>query len=261
LVALEFDDLHRKRVKIFKCIDVLDTYLRGLIQVKLKEKFGDEWLKMIPKPIRAYWEALDTYFTSGQLLTEPYYPDFKDYELIISENWETFAPFFKGLDRDKVIKALRKLRRKRRLSHHASPHISEIDVEETIFLTRMLLDDNGKKELEKVLKGQKLTNTEIKVIGPLVFQLNGVSSAEELAKITGLPIHIVTMVLRESFIRMGLISMATGAEIRSGMIAGAPILEAENRFKTQEEIYFLTLPIEEVLRRYPELKIKDRNYG
>lgn len=239
------------RVKIFKCIDFLETYLRHLVLSKLKENYGEKWIEKVPKQIQAYWEALGQSENQPQ---QPYYPDLGDYEIIIDKNWDVFSNVFRELNKTEVIHTLRRLRRKRNIAYHASPQVSEEDAKETEFLVkRLLISDDGRKKLEKILRGEKLTKTEVRIMAPLIFQLNGISSAEELAKLTDLPVHIVKIILRESLLRMGLVSMATGADIKSGLIAGAPVLDRTFVYKNDEEIFFVAMPKENVLRKYPEI--------
>lgn len=256
-VNLKYDDARERRVKIFKCIDFLETYLRDLILSKLKENYGEKWTEKVPQEVIARWKALGQ-FENPQQPYYPelrnYYPDLRDYMLIIEKNWSIFSDVFRDLNKTDVIETLKRLKRKRNLSYHASPKISERDVEETEFLVkRLLISDYEKKKLEEVLRGEKLTKTEVRIMGPLIFQLNGVSSAEELAKLTDLPVYIVKMILREAFLRAGLVGMTTGAEIRYGAIAGAPTLGRTLVYKHDEEIFFVTMPKEEVLRKYPEI--------
>jgi hypothetical protein len=249
------------RCKIFRYVDFFETYMRNFIEKELRAFYGNEWLqKGVPEGVRKYWVAHKEYWVAQGVPPEPdiNYADLRDYGEIICDpaNWNNiFRIHFIGKNRSNIKTYLRGLKIRRDLAYHASCNINNHDVELVeSFIKELLTSEEAKKEFDKVINGELLTNTEIKIMGPLIFQLNGVSSAEELAKLTDLPIHIVKMILRESFIRMGLMSVATGAEISSGIIAGAPILEEESRFKPYEEIYFLTLPIKEVLKRFPELK-------
>jgi hypothetical protein len=221
-----------------------------LILRKLKETFGSEWFRTIPAEIAEYWKALECKKGS-------FYPTFRDYKIILGMNWEIFGPIFKGLDRKEMFKTLQELKRKRDLAYHASPRVSEKDVEETITsVKKLMIDSDTKEEFEKVLRGERLTSTEVRIIGPIIFELNGVSSAEELAKLTDLPIHTVKMILRHSLVKMGLLGVSTSAEMSSAAALGAPVLRRE-RLKTEKELYFITAPVDELLRKYPELGQKE----
>jgi hypothetical protein len=258
-------NLSTLRYKIFKYIDFFETYMRNFIEKELKAFYGNEWLqKGVPGDIRERWNEHKEFWVEHGFPPESdiNYADLRDYVEILSLNWDNiFKTHFIGKKYSDIRTYFWGLKIRRDLAYHASLHINDHDVRLVeSFIKELLTSEEAKKEFDKVINGELLTNTEIKIMGPLIFQLNGVSSAEELAKLTDLPLHIVKMILRESFVRMGLMSVATGAEISSGIIAGAPILEEEGRFKPYEEIYFLTLPIKEVLRKFPELKTKARNY-
>jgi hypothetical protein len=249
--------MYIRRWTIFRHIDFIHHFYKGFLKRELEKCYGKRWAKEgLPDDVYGRflscglnWEKTKIYLGDIAAI------------LAHSNNWEKcFSIWFKGKTFKEIKEKFIRLTELVNKGCYHSDYLTEDNVEEVKKLVRELFVNNAEEEFEKILKGEKLTYTEIK-IGRLIIQLNGISSAEELAKLTDLPIHIVKMILRESFVRMGLMSVATGAEISSGIIAGAPILEEENRFKPYEEIYFLTLPIKEVLKRYPELKIKDRNYG
>lgn len=248
------------RAEIFRYIDFFETYMRKFIERELKGYYGEEWIQRgVPENIRGYWRAHREFWINKGVRPEPEinYSDLKDYLEIICHNWENiFKRHFKGKRLQNIKTYFWDLKIRRDLAYHASYSISEDDAQLVKSLvTKLCVDEEARKELDEIIKGDKLTNTEIKIMGPLIFQLNGVSSAEEIAKLTDLPIHVVKMILRESFLRLGLVNTATATEIQPGMIIGAPILDEERRFKTGEEIYFLAYSAEEILRKHPEITL------
>jgi DNA-binding transcriptional ArsR family regulator len=152
-ISLELNDVRERRYRIFKCIDFLEAQLRELLLTKPYKEYGDKWLERIPDDTKRALLKTSMEFEDQ----DSYYPDLKDYALIIDANWEYISSYFKGLNRERVIKILRRLRKKRRLSHHASPRVFEKDVKETETLVRkLLMSDEKKKNLTRLLEVKNL---------------------------------------------------------------------------------------------------------
>lgn len=244
-----------RRLKIFRCIDFLETKLREEIEGQLKKHYGEEWWKNgVPKKVRDTCVKLAKKEYSDEPLIN--FAGFGDYISIITskENWEKiFSSLFKKPVQ--IVKdRLTELRRLRRKAYHNRP-VDDYHVQRAEACTRELcVDEEAISQFEKIREGKMLSHTEIMIMQPLVLKLNGWGTPEEISHEVGYISYNLNKLLK-LMKEVGLLECATGAEITSGIMQGSPLLqEGRKPPLPKETVYFLTAPPEEILEKHPEIK-------
>ncbi|MBS7251503.1 MAG: hypothetical protein KIH08_13085 [Candidatus Freyarchaeota archaeon] len=270
-----------RRLRVFRYVDFFETYIREEIERRLRERYGDEWWeKGVPEEVRNSCNELAEKGQSSEPLIN--FTNFRDYISIITneENWsDIFSSLFNNLSPQAVKTYLFGLNRLRGRTCHIRP-LTDDDVQKAEVFVRELCGSNEAAigEFEKIREGKMLSYTEIRIVHPLVFHLNGWGTQEEILQEVGYISYDLRKVL-ELMKDAGLLERATGAEIASGIVQGAPLLQEnrkqpspkervyfltttredllqENRKQPspKERVYFLTTTREEILEKHPEIK-------
>jgi len=245
-----------RRLKIFRCIDFLETYLREEIQRELKKHYGEEWWERgVPQVVKDACMKLAQLEDSNEPLIN--FAGFREYRIIITQedNWEKiFSSRFSGKRIRDIKVYLDELRKLRNRAYHNRP-ISDDHVQKAeLFVRELCVGEEAINQFEKIREGEMLTHTEVRIIQPLVFKLNGWGTPEEISRQVGhinYNLHALLNLMEET----GFLKRVTGAEITSGIVQGAPFLEEGRKTPSPKEpVYFLTIPPKEILEKHPEIK-------
>ncbi|MEM3650431.1 MAG: Swt1 family HEPN domain-containing protein [Candidatus Jordarchaeaceae archaeon] len=247
-----------RRLKVFRYVDFFETYIREKIERKLREHYGDEWWeKGVPEEVRDSCKKLAEKERSCEPLIN--FTDLGDYISIITskENWNIFSSLFNKPPQS-VRTYLFEFKKLRGKACHIRP-LSDDDVQKAEVFVRELCgsDEGAIGEFEKIKEGKMLSHTEIRIVHPLVFHLNGWGTKEEISNVIG-HINYDLRKLLKLMEEGGLLECVSGAKIASGIVLGAPRVlpggEGRKLPSPRKKVYLLASSSEEMLNKHREIE-------